>query len=585
MKIRFFTKLILPVILLAGLLASCKKDDPEVIAGFTYKADANNFLKIDFTSTAQNFTSLTWDFGDGKTSSETNPSHIYDAAGKYTVKLTATGAGGSDVFSQNIEIVDNNAQLTILAGTTSKTWKLLRVPKGGRYPMQVGPFDRTSIWWAMGLNNDEIANRPCSMNDEFTFFRDGSYKLDDKGDFWVEGNWYAKPDNICAASTPANMKDANGNDMSKFGSGTHSFSVTPEKLTLTGVGAWIGLFKLGTEVENKLPQPSTIYNIKKLTEGTTDTLILENNYKFSASDANFGGYWQLVLVHYDNPADEPAIPERKPAPDFTFTTDLLSVTFANSTKYATSYSWDFGDGATSSAENPSHTYAASGTYKVKLTATNGVGSVIKEKDVTVSDGAIISKDNIVGGPWKVRVATNSIFVGPALGDPSWWQVPLDFLNGGKTGTTDDWSCITNDEFIFSSDGKYEYKTNGDARNDGYFGDPNGCWSDAMVAASETGKVFGSAVHSFTVTPSTANSRAKIILTNGSTSKAAFIGFYKGYYGGENNDKTKPANGGKDTNTYEIMSYSKSGNTETLIVSVDISDNKDGSKAWSIVLVR
>ena len=34
-----------------------------------------------------------------------------------------------------------------------------------------------------------------------------------------------------------------------------------------------------------------------------------------------------------------------------------------------------------------------------------------------------------------------------------------------------------------------------------------------------------------------------------------------------------------------MSYSKSGNTETLIVSVDISDNKDGSKAWSIVLVR
>lgn len=585
MKIKFFTKIILPAFLLVGLLASCKKDDPEVIAGFTFKADANNFLKVDFTSTAQNFTSLAWDFGDGQSSTETNPSHTYAAAGKYTVKLTATGAGGSDVFSQNIELVDNNAQLTILAGTTSKTWKLLRVPKGGRYPMLVGPFDRSSIWWAMGLNNDEIANRPCSMNDEFTFYRDGAYKLDDKGDFWVEGNWYAKPDNICAASTPANMKDANGNDMSKFGSGTHKFTVTPDKLTLTGLGAWIGLFKLGTDIENKLPVASTIYNIKKLTEGTTDTLILENNYKFNAADANFGGYWQLVLVHYDNPADEPAIPERKPAPDFSFAADLLSVTFTNTSKYATSYSWDFGDGGTSTAENPSHTYTAGGTYKVKLTATNGVGSVVKEKDVTVSDGAVISKDNIVGGAWKVRVAANSIFVGPALGDASWWQTPLDFLNGGKTGTTDDWSCITNDEFIFSADGKYEYKTNGDARNDGYFGDPNGCWSDAMVAASATGKAFGSAVHSFTVTPSTATTRAKITLTNGGADKAAFVGFYKGYYGGENNDKTKPANGGSNTNTYEIMSYSKTGSTETLIISVDISANKDGSAAWSVVLVR
>ncbi len=585
MKFKFFTFMWLPLLVAAVFLVSCKKDDPEVISGFTYKADANNFLKIDFTSTAQNFSSLAWDFGDSQTSTEANPSHTYAAAGKYTVKLTATGAGGTDVFTQNIELVDNNAQLTILAGTTSKTWKLLRVPKSGRYPMLVGPFDRSSIWWAMGLNNDEIANRPCSMNDEFTFYRDGTYKFDDKGDFWVEGNWYAKPDNICAASTPANMKDANGNDMSKFGSGTHKFTVTTDKLTLTGVGAWIGLFKIGTDVENKLPQPSTIYGIKKLVEGTTDTLVLENNYKFSASDANFGGYWQLVLVHYDNPADEPAIPERKPATDFSFEANLLQVTFTNKSKYATSYSWDFGDGGTSTAESPSHSYAASGTYKVKLTATNSVASVVKEKDVTVTDGAVITADNIIGGPWKIRQAANSIFVGPALGDPSWWQVPLDFLTGGKTGTTDDWSCISNDEFIFTSDGKYEYRTNGDARNDGFFGDPNGCWSDAQVEASATGKPFGSGIHTFTVTPSTATSRAKLTLTNGTSGRVAFVGFYKGYYGGENNDRTKPANGGSNTNQYEIMSYSKTGNTETLIISVDISANKDGSASWSAVLVR
>jgi PKD repeat protein len=565
-------------------LSSCKKDEAEVIAGFSYKADANNFLLIQFTNASQNFKTLEWDFGDGQKSSEENPSHTYAAAGSYTVKLTATSDGGdTDVSTQTIEVADTDAELTKIAGTSSKTWKLLRVTTNGRYPMQVGPFDRSSIWWAMGRDNDEIAIRTCSMNDEFTFKRNGDYVFDDKGDFWVEGNWYAKPDNICAPATAANMKDPNGADMSAFGSGTHKFTITPTKLTLTGLGAWIGLFKLGTDVENKLPKPSTTYNVIKLHDGPVDTLILENNYKFNAADPNFGGYWRLVLVHYDNPAEEPGIPDPQPAPDFSFEINDKTVTFTNKSKYATSYAWDFGDGSTSTAESPVHTYSSGGVYTVKLTASNSQGSKVKSADVSIAGGAV-TKDDIVGAAWKVRVEANSIFVGPGLGDPSWWQVPLNFLNGGGTGG-DDWSCITNDEFIFSADGKYEYKTNGDARNDGYFGSPNGCWTDAQVAGSGNGSAFGSNVHSFAVVPpSGSNTRSKLVVTNG-TKGAAFVGFYKGYYGGENSDSSKAPNGGSATNTYEIMNYFKSGNTETLILSVDISADKNGSAAWTVVLTR
>ena len=36
--------------------------------------------------------------------------------------------------------------------------------------------------------------------------------------------------------------------------------------------------------------------------------------------------------------------------------------------------WDFGDGATSTEQNPAHTYIAPGTYTVNLTATNADGS-------------------------------------------------------------------------------------------------------------------------------------------------------------------------------------------------------------------
>ena len=583
MKSYFLQSRFLLFTFLVLLSASCKKDAPEAISGFSYLADANNFLKINFVNASQNYNTVEWDFGDGAKSSEVNPSHTYAAAGTYTVKLTASGDGGTDVSSQTIEVADTDAELTKIAGTASKTWKLLRVTTSGRYPLEVGPFDRSGVWWAMGRDNDEIAVRSCSMNDEFTFNRNGDYVFDDKGDFWVEGNWYAKPDNVCAPATSANMKDPNGADMSAFGSGTHKFTITPTKLTLNGLGAWIGLFKLGTDVENKLPQPSTSYNIVKLTDGPVDTLILENNYKFNPGDANFGGYWKIVLVHYDNPADEPAIPSPQPSPDFSFEVNDKTVTFTNKSKFATSYSWDFGDGSTSSAENPVHTYTSGGVFSVKLTASNSEGSKTKSSDVSIS-GGVVTLNDIVGGAWKVRVAANSIYVGPGLGDASWYQVPLNSLNGMGTGA-DDWSCITNDEFIFSANGTYQYKTNGDARNDGYFGTPNGCWTDAQVAGSGNGAAFGSATHSFVVeTPTGSATRSKIILTNGS-SGAAFVGFYKGYYGGENSDSSKAPNGGSSTNVYEIMNYSKVGSTETLILSVDISGAKNGSAAWSVVLTR
>src|SRR5207247_7178867 len=49
------------------------------------------------------------------------------------------------------------------------------------------------------------------------------------------------------------------------------------------------------------------------------------------------------------------------------------------------YSWTFGDGATSTAQNPSHTYAAGGTYTVTLAVTDNQGATAStSKSVTVT---------------------------------------------------------------------------------------------------------------------------------------------------------------------------------------------------------
>ena len=53
----------------------------------------------------------------------------------------------------------------------------------------------------------------------------------------------------------------------------------------------------------------------------------------------------------------------------------LTVNFTDqSTGSPTSWSWDFGDGGTSTTRNPSHQYSAAGKYTVSLTATNDCGS-------------------------------------------------------------------------------------------------------------------------------------------------------------------------------------------------------------------
>ena len=72
-------------------------------------------------------------------------------------------------------------------------------------------------------------------------------------------------------------------------------------------------------------------------------------------------------------------------------TNPLLVNFTDlSTGPVTSWSWTFGDGGTSTLQNPSHTYTAAGTYTVALTAT-GPGRVwtreTKVAYVTVSEPA------------------------------------------------------------------------------------------------------------------------------------------------------------------------------------------------------
>lgn len=587
MKHLFKFKWALLMLLMMLQITACKKEkEDDVISGFSYKVDETDFRKVSFTSFANSVKGspdILWDFGDNSTlAAEASPVHIYEVEGTYTVTLTATASNGvKDVYTVNLVIADPNVDLAKLVGETSKTWKLIRDVSTGRFPLEVGPASHSSIWWAMGRENDELANRPCMLNDEWTFQRGGTMIFDSKDDYWAEGNVFF-PSNTCASTDK--MEGISGEDLSAWGSGTHSFELTSgdaPTLKVLGYGAYVGLCKVASDAEVTVPQQSVTYNIIKLTEGTVDTLILQTSYMTGGS-APQPAYWRFVLVHYDNPADEPPIPGPAPVAGFTSEVNDRTITFNNTTTLADSYLWEFGDGQTSTEENPVHTYATDGAFNVKLTATNanGFSSALKFYFISLTN---LTNAQLQGPAWKVRLDEKSVFVGPAMGSDGWYSVPLSSLNGTSTGP-DDWSCLMNDEFIFSTGGVYEYKTNGDARNDGYFGSPNGCISDDEIAASGNGAAFGSGVHSYTFTPASGPQRATITLTNGGD-KAAFIGFYKGYFGGENANNSDLPNGGNATNIYEVMGYANTGTKEYLFVTVDVSSGHDGSSSWSVILER
>jgi serine protease len=79
-----------------------------------------------------------------------------------------------------------------------------------------------------------------------------------------------------------------------------------------------------------------------------------------------------------NPPTDPPVADFSGTP--TSGSAPLTVVFTDaSTNNPTSWSWTFGDGGTSTAQNPSHTYTAAGTYTVSLTATNAYGSDTETK--------------------------------------------------------------------------------------------------------------------------------------------------------------------------------------------------------------
>ncbi|MDT7828295.1 PKD domain-containing protein [Pricia sp. S334] len=185
------------LLILAFVVANCSDDEepPMALADFQFLVDGT---QVSFNGTVANADTVSWDFGDGNTSSEEDPVYAYASPGTFTVVMTVSGNNGT--FSETKQVtIQPSLELLLTGGPAQpdgKSWRLKKTFTAGKEG--AGPVDD-------GLG--------ASYEDTFTFVHDGRYIVDNKDGQSLMGLVYASvvhgPNITAVSADPNNVPLAN----------------------------------------------------------------------------------------------------------------------------------------------------------------------------------------------------------------------------------------------------------------------------------------------------------------------------------------------------------------------------------------
>ena len=178
---------------------------------------------------------------------------------------------------------------------------------------------------------------------------------------------------------------------------------------------------------NTLPFPASTLYAGAATHSTWFHDVTSGSQGYSAATGwdYASGYGSLQVANFATAFSSSGGGTTTPTANFTDTVSNLTVSFTDASTDVggtiNSYAWTFGDGGTSAVQNPSHTYAAAGTYTVTETVTDSGGaSASKSAAVTVAAAGGSAQLIVNGGfestatPWTLSsgvLCTNSTCTG------------------------------------------------------------------------------------------------------------------------------------------------------------------------------
>lgn len=365
------------------------------ISNFTSNVTSGDApITVQFNDTSTNNpTNWTWDFGDGETSTERNPTHTYYSTGTHIVQLTAANMAGYSSTTHNITILnymwDNQTSLEWMG----YTWSLyndtdyssdvnsIYVDTSNRLHMVLRCIDDQyySVWAEMadahqyGTYSWTAASPSLNLEPETYFYTTldntniGIYtgranNTDDIPLWFYTYGWYYNESaydwqfkdltyDVVIANTST---DRTATDI------TYTINWQPSYIT------WTATRSDGTTLATHTTSDPAVIPTGNMTFGFDLWCDYEESTPTAAQEVILSNFSytdsMLPIVTFSANTTSGEIP--------------LTVQFTDeSTGSPTRWLWDFGDGSTSTLQNPTHTYNKAGIYTVSLIATTSGGSV------------------------------------------------------------------------------------------------------------------------------------------------------------------------------------------------------------------
>jgi PKD repeat protein len=338
---------------------------------------------IDFTDLSLiNPNSWSWDFGDGNSSMEQNPSHVYQTNGLFDIKLVVSNDYGTDsiVKTEYISVNRPEAPLTVSAE---------RCDIGS---LELSATGSGILNWYSEEFGDEIIN----VGETFL-----TPELNETTSYYVENldaqiNYVGKEDNsglgdYCSAGglifdtyLPVKIVSVK---VYANGAGDREFLLFDEDfIEITSTTVYLEDGENRIELNFDVPEgegykiygdvgsnlfynsagfsyPYLIENIMSITESSY-TPAPETKYYFLYD-------WEVESYSCNSVrSDVTATINYSPLAGFEIENNDPTISFINISVDAETYFWDLGDGETSNEENPVHTYLEDDDYNVSLIASN-----------------------------------------------------------------------------------------------------------------------------------------------------------------------------------------------------------------------